>query len=115
MRAGYERVAIVESKGQFSVRGGIIDIYSPTQDLPARIEFFDDEIDSIRFFDPETQRSVESTEELTLYPSRELLFTEEEIKNIGENLKIDLEELIEKLREEKKSGFHFTRKFAGRY
>ena len=57
---GYENVTVVESRGQFSVRGGIIDIYPLTEECPCRVEFFGDEIDSIRYFDESTQRSIES-------------------------------------------------------
>src|SRR5579884_2786411 len=54
---GYEPVAEVEEPGQFSHRGGIIDLFPPTLPRPVRIEFFGDEIESLRTFDPETQRS----------------------------------------------------------
>lgn len=68
---GYERVGQVEMPGQFSVRGGIVDIYSLTEENPWRIELWGDEIDSIRSFDPESQRSLENLEELTIYPAVE--------------------------------------------
>ena len=69
VRLGYERAVQVENSGQFSVRGGILDIYPLTETEPVRIEFFDDEIDTIRSFDPESQRSVERMEEITVYPA----------------------------------------------
>lgn len=68
---GYERVGQVEMPGQFSVRGGIVDIYCLTEENPWRIELWGDEIDSIRSFDPESQRSLEKLEELTIYPAVE--------------------------------------------
>lgn len=68
---GYERVGQVEMPGQFSVRGGIVDIYCLTEENPWRIEIWGDEIDSIRSFDPESQRSLEKLEELTIYPAVE--------------------------------------------
>ena len=68
---GYERVGQVEMPGQFSVRGGIVDIYCLTEENPWRIELWGDEIDSIRSFDPESQRSLENLEELTIYPAVE--------------------------------------------
>lgn len=68
---GYERVGQVEMPGQFSVRGGIVDIYCLTEKNPWRIELWGDEIDSIRSFDPESQRSLENLEELTIYPAVE--------------------------------------------
>ena len=68
---GYERAGQVEMPGQFSVRGGIVDIYCLTEENPWRIELWGDEIDSIRSFDPESQRSLENLEELTIYPAVE--------------------------------------------
>lgn len=68
---GYERVGQVEMPGQFSVRGGIIDIYSLTEENPWRIELWGDEIDSIRSFDAESQRSLENLDEITIYPAVE--------------------------------------------
>lgn len=68
---GYERVGQVEMPGQFSVRGGIVDIYCLIEENPWRIELWGDEIDSIRSFDPESQRSLENLEELTIYPAVE--------------------------------------------
>ena len=68
---GYERAGQVEMPGQFSVRGGIVDIYCLTEENPWRIELWGDEIDSIRSFDPESQRSLENLEEITIYPAVE--------------------------------------------
>lgn len=84
LRFGYERVDMVESYGQFSVRGGIIDIYQFTAEHPIRIELFDDEIDSIRIFNIENQLSIDKVEQVTIYPARERLFINcdwEQIKN----------------------------------
>jgi transcription-repair coupling factor (superfamily II helicase) len=67
-RAGYERVESVVEVGQWSVRGGIVDIFSPTGERPVRAEFLGDEIDSLRLFDPTTQRSVETMAELEVLP-----------------------------------------------
>jgi transcription-repair coupling factor (superfamily II helicase) len=71
---GYENEYMVEVPGSFSRRGGIIDVYSPSHALPARIELFGDEVESIRFFDPATQRSIETVSEITIVPARELSF-----------------------------------------
>ena len=68
---GYERVGQVEMPGQFSVRGGIVDIYSLTEENPWRIELWGDEIDSIRTFDSQSQRSLENLDEITIYPATE--------------------------------------------
>ena len=74
---GYERVGQVEFPGQFSVRGGIIDIYPLTEENPWRIELWDDEIDSIRSFDAESQRSLENIDEITIYPATEKMDCED--------------------------------------
>ncbi|HEX6593213.1 MAG TPA: transcription-repair coupling factor [Bacillota bacterium] len=73
---GYENVSMVTSPGEFSRRGGIIDLYPITAQHPVRIELFDDEIDSIRYFNAETQRSLEKIEEQIVGPATELLLTE---------------------------------------
>lgn len=72
---GYEPQEPVRLPGQFSRRGGIIDIFAAGRDLPTRLELFGDEIESIRMFDPNSQRSVGQVPELRLVPSRETLFT----------------------------------------
>jgi len=71
---GYQNEHMVEAPGSFSRRGGIIDVYSPAHPMPARIELFGDEVESIRFFDPATQRSIETVDEITIIPARELSF-----------------------------------------
>lgn len=71
VQMGYERVGQVEMPGQFSIRGGIVDIYSLTEENPWRIELWGDEIDSIRGFDAQSQRSLENLEEIVIYPAAE--------------------------------------------
>ena len=66
--AGYSRCGMVEGSGQFAVRGGIIDIYSPAADLPIRAEFFGDELDTMGYFDPTTQRRSENIDSVTVLP-----------------------------------------------
>ena len=68
---GYERESQIEGPGQFAVRGGILDVFPLTEELPVRIELWGDEIDSIRCFDVESQRSVENLEEVVIYPASE--------------------------------------------
>ena len=68
---GYERESQIEGPGQFAVRGGIIDVFPLTEELPVRIELWGDEIDSIRSFDVESQRSVENLDGITIYPASE--------------------------------------------
>src|SRR5213594_1869033 len=67
-KAGYERTDTVVEVGQWSVRGGIVDVFSPAQAAPARLEFFGDEIESIRLFDPTSQRSQATLDELLVLP-----------------------------------------------
>ena len=78
---GYEKNYQAETMGEFSVRGGIIDIFPLTEETPFRIELWGDEVDSIRSFDPESQRSIENLEEIYIYPACELVLTEEELRN----------------------------------
>src|SRR5438132_6018142 len=67
-RAGYERVDTVVEVGQWSPRGGIVDVFSPSHASPARVEFFGDEIESIRLFDPTSQRSTATLDEIRILP-----------------------------------------------
>lgn len=69
--AGYERVDMVQDRRQFSVRGGLVDVFPPAAMAPIRIDYFDDEIDSIRAFDVDTQRSTETLDEVRIGPARE--------------------------------------------
>ena len=83
---GYTREDIVEGEGQFSVRGGNIDIFSPNYENPLRIEFFDDETDSIRAFDAYSQRSLEKMETARVIPVKEAIITYEKKSAIVEEL-----------------------------
>ena len=76
---GYDKRDFVEMPGQYAVRGGIIDIYPLTEDCPYRIELWGDEVDSIRSFDVESQRSIEEFDSFTIYPASELVLSEERI------------------------------------
>ena len=73
VKMGYTNCQLVEERGSFAVRGGLLDIFPPSLPQPVRIEFFGDSIESIRSFDPLTQRSQDHLERLTLLPSRELI------------------------------------------
>lgn len=81
---GYERTPMVETFGQFSIRGGIVDIAPFNQDHPVRIEFFDDEVDSIRTFELDTQKSLENIAEVVIKPAREVIYRWEEFPQIRE-------------------------------
>ena len=73
---GYERVSKIEGFGQFSIRGGIIDVFSLEYNNPIRMELFDDEIDSIRTFDVFSQKSIDKIKEFSITPSREFIYPE---------------------------------------
>lgn len=96
---GYERVEQVEAIGQFSIRGGIIDIFSIVADDCVRIEFWDDEIDSIRTMDITTQRSMDKIEETKIFPMNELVYEEEQIIKASEKILKEAEKTIETMRE----------------
>ena len=90
--AGYSRCGMVEGPGQFAVRGGIVDIYSPAADAPVRVEFFGDEIDTMGYFDTDTQRRTENIEDLIVLPVGE---TQPRLHPNGmEGLRNDLNKLI---------------------
>ena len=96
---GYERAAQVEASGQFSVRGGIIDIFPLTEENPWRIELWGDEIDSIRSFDAESQRSIENLEEISVYPAAELILSRRQIEEGIREIEKEAGECIKKFRE----------------
>ena len=74
---GYENMVQVDGMGQFSIRGGIIDVFPLTEETPVRIELWDDEVDSIRTFDLESQRSIEQLDEISIYPAAEVAVDQE--------------------------------------
>ena len=78
---GYEREEQIDGPGQFAVRGGIMDIYPLTEEVPIRIELWGDEIDSIRTFDVESQRSIENLQKISIYPASD--FPEEQAKRVS--------------------------------
>ncbi|KRB76994.1 transcription-repair coupling factor [Nocardioides sp. Root190] len=75
--AAYSRVDLVEKRGEFAVRGGIVDVFPPTEEHPLRVEFFGDEVDEIRSFAVADQRTIDKVERLWAPPCRELLLTDE--------------------------------------
>ena len=95
--SGYERTAQAESPGQFAVRGNILDVYPLTDELPVRIDLWGDEIDSIRVFDPSSQRSVEELQEVMIFPASELVLEsgsiEEAVRTIEKEGKTQEEKL----------------------
>lgn len=98
IQSGYERVDIVENKGQFSVRGGIMDIFPPYGTMPYRIELFGDEIDSIRTFNTESQRSIEKVNDIEIFPAKEMILNRENILNAQNKIEKDLKEILLKFK-----------------
>lgn len=93
---GYERAPFVEAAGEFAVRGGIIDIYPFTSDCPYRIELWGEEVDSIRSFDAQSQRSIEEIKSLTVYPATEIVLSEERITAGLKKIQAEYEDLAAK-------------------
>jgi transcription-repair coupling factor (superfamily II helicase) len=93
---GYEKNTLVEGKGQFAIRGGIIDVFPVNERLPVRIELFGDEVDSIRTFDLVTQRSIQSLDSIDIIPAREFLYFPEERKSIVCGIEEELKKTVGK-------------------
>ena len=98
---GYEKTGFVEAPGEFAIRGGIIDIFPYTQESPYRIELWGDEIDSIRSFDKESQRSIEEVDSLTIYPASEIILNNPRIQNGLKKMEEDYQKLLKKFKDEK--------------
>ena len=103
VRMGYEKEHQVESMGQFALRGGILDIFPLTEENPVRIELWGDEIDTIRSFDTESQKSIENLEEIKIYPACELVLSEEEKQEGINKLLAEAKKVSDKLRKEMKT------------
>ena len=100
---GYEKEYQVEAMGQFAIRGGILDIFPLTDENPARIEMWGDEIDTIRTFDVESQKSIVAVDQLTIYPACEIVLSEKERKAGIARIRKEAEEISGKLRSEMKT------------
>ena len=127
MALGYDREVQIEAPGQFAVRGGILDVYPLTEELPIRIELWGDEVDSIRTFDVETQRSIENLEEVSICPAVEfpqegekgvsfldyfpmeetILFLDEPVRLIEKGQGVE-EEFLEAQKKRVESGYEVT-------
>ncbi|RBP40611.1 transcription-repair coupling factor [Garciella nitratireducens] len=105
MDCGYERVDEVESPGQYNIRGGIVDIYPMISNIPYRMEFFDDEIDSIRSFDVVTQRSIDKYCEIEISPAKELLFSKEIKMQVLKRFEKEAKKYIKNQRDKGKEDF----------
>ncbi|MBP2002706.1 transcription-repair coupling factor (superfamily II helicase) [Paenibacillus shirakamiensis] len=94
---GYDRVQRVESRGEMSVRGGIIDIYPLTSKLAYRIELFDEDVDSIRTFDPVDQRSVDQVQAIRIPPCKEIIAPSERLDQAAVTLEARLKDQLDKM------------------
>lgn len=97
---GYEKSYQVEAPGQFSIRGGIVDIFDLTEENPYRIELWGDEVESIRSFDVLSQRSIEKLAGITIYPASEMFLSDRQLKNGMDKIEEEGKSFAGKLREE---------------
>ena len=97
---GYEKSYQVEAPGQFSIRGGIVDIFDLTEENPYRIELWGDEVDSIRSFDVLSQRSLEKLSGVTIYPAGEMLLSDKRLKAGMDKIEKEGKAFAEKLRKD---------------
>lgn len=100
---GYEKNYQVEAPGQFSIRGGIIDIFDLTEENPYRIELWGEDVESIRSFDILSQRSIEKLESVTIYPATELILSDEELRSGIRKIQAECKQYAAKLRDEMKT------------
>lgn len=91
---GYERQEMISKPGEFSIRGSIIDVYPLDAPNPIRVELFDTEIDSLRSFDEETQRSIENVSEVWLSPTTDLVFSKENLQRGYQTLRTQLDKRL---------------------
>lgn len=103
VQMGYEAVEQVSGAGQFAVRGSIIDIFTLSDDVPYRIDLWDEEVDLIKSFEIESQRSIENLSKIRIYPATEYILTKEQIARGVEKIKKELKEQIELFRKAMKT------------
>ncbi|MFL2144107.1 transcription-repair coupling factor [Ruoffia sp. FAM 20857] len=97
---GYRREGMVQSPGEYSIRGSIVDFYPLNADHPVRLDFFDTELDSIRLFNAETQESMENIEQTEFYPAKDVIFTPRDQRGILDKLKKHLDKHLKKIEDE---------------
>lgn len=95
VESGYQRVDMVEGKGEFALRGGILDVYVPTVSVPYRIELFGDEVDSLRTFNQETQRSIEQVDSIEIFPAKEMVLSRTVLDEGYRNIESELKNIVE--------------------
>ncbi len=96
---GYEKTYQVENPGEFSVRGGIVDVFDLTEDNPYRIELWGDEVDSVRNFDVYSQRSIEKLENIVIYPATEFVLSDDNIRDGIGRIEKEAEKQAQRFRE----------------
>ena len=101
VQCGYERMDMVDGKGQFSIRGGILDLFSPIASAPYRIELFGDEVDSIRSFNTESQRSIDKVESIEVFPAKEIILEKENVDKGYKRIEEDLTDMLSRFKKNK--------------
>ena len=94
VESGYERMEIIDGKGQFSIRGGIMDIFPPNSSCPYRIELFGDEVDSIRTFNIDSQRSIDKVKKIEVFAAKEIVLSKESIDRAISKMEDELNQII---------------------
>lgn len=103
VKMGYQRTGQVDMTGQFAVRGSIIDIFPLTDEVPVRIDLWGDEVDSVKSFDVESQRSVENFESIKIYPASEYMIDEDDLERGIQKIKNECDTYEKKLRKQMKT------------
>src|SRR5690606_29324757 len=85
---------LVEGKGEYALRGGILDVFPPDSAQPYRVELFGDEIDSIRTFNQDNQRSIEQVNSFDIFPAKELILTEEQMQEGAERIEKEFQSIL---------------------
>ena len=103
VKLGYDRVTQVENPGEYAIRGGIIDIFPLTEETPYRVELWDDEVDTIRTFDVESQRSIENVNNMQIYPACEIVLDKDTMVKGISKIDKELDKCVKALRKEMKN------------
>lgn len=99
--AGYRRTELVEGKGEFALRGGILDVFPPQESLPYRIELFGDEVDSLRTFHPGTQRSIQQVDSFEIFPAKEMILPKDVMKAGAKKIREEMDQVLAKGKKKK--------------
>ena len=101
VQCGYERMDMVDGKGQFSIRGGIMDVFPTISSVPYRIELFGDEVDSIRSFNTESQRSIDKVDSIEIFPAKEVVLEKDNIERGYSSIEKDLQDRLSRFDKKK--------------